>query len=161
MKDLRWSRFACTIGAIAFFVAAARPASAQTATTGTLSGSITDQQGGLLPGATVTAMHVPTGTKYDSVTGGDGRYEIPNVRVGGPYTVTASLSGFKDQDELNVTVALGENRAVDLRLTLATLSENVTVTAQTQVIDTARAGTAANIPAAIIENLPTIQRNIF
>ena len=62
---------------------------------------------------------------------------------------------------LNVTVALGENRSVDLKLTLAALSENVTVTAETQVIDTARAGTAANIPTAAIENLPTIQRNIF
>src|ERR1700731_3394025 len=111
MKHLKWSRFARAIGAIAFLVAAARPAWAQTATTGTLSGSITDQQGGRLPGATVTATHVPTGAKYDTVTGGDGRYEIPNVRVGGPYTVTASLSGFKDQEELNITVALGENRA--------------------------------------------------
>ena len=62
-----------------------RPAAAQV-TTGALSGTITDQSGAVLPGASVEATHVPTGTRYTAVSGTDGRYLILNVRAGGPYS---------------------------------------------------------------------------
>jgi hypothetical protein len=62
----------------------ATPASAQTVTTGSLAGKVADQQGGVLPGATVHAVHTPTGTTYQAVTDVDGRYVILNVRVGWP-----------------------------------------------------------------------------
>ena len=62
----------------------AAPAGAQTVTTGNITGTVTDAQGGVLPGATVTAMHTDTGTSYEAVTGADGRFNILNVRVG-PY----------------------------------------------------------------------------
>ena len=139
----------------------ARPTSAQNITTGTLSGVVADQQGAVLPGVTVTANHEPTGTKYEGISGGDGRYQLPNVRVGGPYTVTATLSGFRDKTESGVNVALGEDRTVDFKLSLASVSESVTVIGAVPVIDTSRAGTAANISQEVIENLPTIQRSIF
>ena len=58
------------------------PASAQTVTTGSLTGVVEDAQGGVLPGATVTAVHTPTGTSYDAVTDAEGRFDILNVRVG-------------------------------------------------------------------------------
>ena len=109
----------------------ARPAAAQTLTTGTLSGVVADQQGGVLPGVTITAVHEPTGTRYETVTGADGRFQIPNVRVGGPYTVTATLSGFKDQKEANVNVALGEDRSLEFKMPLATVTETVNVVGQT------------------------------
>ena len=96
---------------------------AQTVTTGTLTGTISDPQGGVLPGATITAIHEPTGTRYEAVTGGAGRFLVPNVRVGGPYTVTARLSGFRDQTQSNVAVALGEERIVDFKLALASVAE--------------------------------------
>ena len=137
MKHVKGSRLMGAIGAILALALSARPIAAQTATTGILSGAITDQQGGALPGVSVTATHTATGTKYETVTGADGRYEIPNVRIGG-YSVAAVLSGFKDQTEPNVNVALGENRSVDLKMTLATLTESVTVIGAAQVIDTTR-----------------------
>ena len=65
-------------------------------TTGRLVGSVTmksDQS--TLPGVAVTALHVPTGTRYTAVTAADGRFSILNVRVGGPYTVWAAISGFR------------------------------------------------------------------
>src|SRR5437867_10031442 len=134
----------CAIVAVAACLMAA-PVRAQNVTTGTLSGVVADQQGAVLPGASVIATHEPTGTKYETVTGADGRYQIPNARVGGPYTVTASLSGFKDKAESNVDVTLGEDRATDFKLQLATLTESVTVTAMSSVLDRSRAGTAANV----------------
>lgn len=134
--------------------------SAQTVTTGSLSGEVVDQQGAVLPGATVVAVHTPTGTTYESVTGGDGRYQILNVRVGGPYSVTVRLTGFRDQMVSDVNVALGEDKAVDMKLDLATLTEAVTVTAAVPLIDTVRAGTASNVRSEAIETLPSVSRSL-
>ena len=77
-------------------LASVQPGYAQTATSGSIAGTAADQQGGVLPGVSVTAVHVPTGTSYEAVTGGDGSFTIPNVRVGGPYTVKATLAGFRE-----------------------------------------------------------------
>jgi hypothetical protein len=130
---------------------------AQTTTTGTLTGTVVDQSGGALPGVSVTATHEPTGTKYDTITAGDGRFQIPNVRVGGPYTVTTSLSSFKPQTLAGINVALGEDRSLDFKMALATLTESLTVVGNATAV---QAGTAANISSNEIETLPTIQRSI-
>ena len=58
---------------------------------------VADQQGGVLPGATVNAVHTPTGTTYQAVTDVDGRYVILNVRVGSPYKITVTMSGFTEE----------------------------------------------------------------
>jgi hypothetical protein len=138
----------------------AGPAAAQTVTTGTLSGIASDQQGGALPGTAISAVHQPTGTIYEAITGADGQFQILNVRVGGPYTVTATLSGFRDETQNDVFVALGENRPVTFRMQLASVTESVTVTADV-IINPTRAGTAANISRETIESLPTLQRSLF
>ncbi|HET9262093.1 MAG TPA: carboxypeptidase regulatory-like domain-containing protein [Vicinamibacterales bacterium] len=134
--------------------------SAQTATTGSLLGVVTDAQGGVLPGATISAVHTPTNTTYEAVTGGDGRYNILNLRVG-PYTVSATMSGFRKEERLNVPVTLGEQRTVDFRMSLETIAETVDVMAAVSIIDSSRAGTADNVSQAAVENLPTISRNLL
>ena len=139
----------------------AQPAFAQTMTTGTISGTVVDQQGGVLPGATVLATHVPTGTTYETVTRGDGRFAILNVRVGGPYTIAVTMPGFKNEEQKDIMVALGEERTVAFKLQLASVSTTVTVTAEKPLIDTMQAGTAANISNALKEALPSISRSIF
>jgi hypothetical protein len=159
MKHVKRSRQMCAIGAVLALILSAGPAAAQNLTTGALSGVVSDAQGGVLPGATITATHTPTGTKYEAVTGADGRFEIPNVRVG-PYSVTAALSGFKDQTDPNVPVALGETRSVEFKLPIATLTETVTVTGESPLIDTSRAGTASNVKDEVIQTLPTIARSL-
>jgi outer membrane receptor for ferrienterochelin and colicin len=135
------------------------PAGAQTVTTGNITGTVTDAQGGVLPGATVTAVHTDTGTNYEAVTGADGRYSILNVRVG-PYTITAAMSGFRNQKQDKIQIQLGAEQTADFKLALSSVSETVEVVASTPLIDLARAGTADNISNAVKESLPTISRSI-
>ena len=132
---------------------------AQTITTGSLAGVVVDAQGGVLPGATVQAVHTPTGTKYEGVTDEQGRYNILNVRVG-PYDVMVSMAGFRQETQQNIDVKLGEQKAVDFKLQLETVTETVEVTGVSSVIDSSRAGTADNVSLVAVENLPTISRNI-
>ena len=72
-----------------------RQAVAQGVTTSSMTGIVTDAQQQAVPGATVTAVHEPSGTTYTTVTNNEGRFFIPGMRVGGPYKVTATLSGFQ------------------------------------------------------------------
>ena len=134
-------------------------ASAQTATTGSLAGIVTDAQKGVLPGATVIATHTPTGTTYESVTDADGRFNILNMRVG-PYTVSAVLSGFRKDEQTNIPVTLGEQRSVEFSLKIESIAETVEVIGQSSIIDSSRAGTADNISSQAVQSLPTISRNI-
>jgi hypothetical protein len=145
-------------GALA--VIAAAPARAQTVTTGSLSGTVADMQGGVLPGASVVAVHTPTGTTYEATTGAEGRFVILNVRVGGPYSIAVRMPGFKEHVTEDIMVNLGEERAVDVKLTLETVTEEVTVTGEASIIDPTRAGTAANVSTETLENLPSVSRTI-
>ena len=78
---------------VAVAIAGVRPAGyAQTVTTGTITGLVQDAQGGVLPGVTVTAVHRPDRrAAMRATTQSDGRYTLLNVRVGGPYQLTAAL----------------------------------------------------------------------
>ena len=142
-------------------LAVAAPASAQTVTTGVLSGSVVDPQGGVLPGATVVAVHTPTGTTYEGVTQADGRFTLLNVRAGGPYTVTVTMSGFRKEEQTGISVNLGEERVVAVKMRLESVTETVTVTAEAPAIDVTRAGTSANIASEVKEALPTISRSLI
>ena len=100
-------------------------------TTGRLVGTVSmksDQS--MLPGVAVEALHVPTGTRYTAVTAANGRYNILNVRVGGPYTVTAQISGFRASTQKDINVALGESRQVNFGLELESVTESLVVTAE-------------------------------
>jgi hypothetical protein len=134
-------------------------ASAQTATTGSLAGIVVDAQKGVLPGATVIATHTPTGTKYETVTDSEGRFNILSMRVG-PYTVSAVLSGFRKEEQADILVTLGEQRSVAFTLKIESIAETVEVIGQSSIIDSSRAGTADNISPQAVQNLPTISRNI-
>lgn len=142
-------------------VAGVREVRAQGATTGGLTGIVTDESGGLIPGATVDAVHTPTGTRYSGVTGQTGRFTIVNARAGGPYTVTAHMSGFKDQQRSEVFVRLGEETSVNFKLALESVQETVTVTAEAgSIISPSQMGATSNVSEQGIETLPTVGRGL-
>ncbi len=138
---------------------AASGASAQGVTTGSIAGIVKDAQGLAVPGSTVLAVHQPSGSTYEAVTREDGRFSIPGMRVGGPYTVTASLEGFQPSVTSDVYVNLGV--AADLTLTLKTLAmaEEVTVVAQSDaVFSSARTGASTAISRETLATLPTLSQ---
>ncbi|MBF1551835.1 MAG: TonB-dependent receptor, partial [Prevotella salivae] len=110
-------------------------------------------------GATVTAVHVPSGTTYNAVTNTDGRYTIQGMRVGGPYKVTISYIGFKDDNRTNIFLALGEPTVInaDMKEDAKTLTE-VTVTGRA---GHGGNGAASNFSKQMIENAPTVDRNVY
>ena len=94
--------------------------------TGTISGTIDDESGGVLPGVTVTATNTRTGAERTAISDGQGRYEISNVRAGS-YAVRGVLPGFSG-DAATVTIGAGGSAMVDMSLAIAPLAETVTVT---------------------------------
>jgi len=131
-------------------------------TTGSIAGQVTaDADRAALPGVTIEAVHTPTGTHYTTVSGGNGRFVIPNVRVGGPYTITATLEGFRPATVGQINVNLGETAQVPVRLKLAGVSETVTVTArQDDIINPNRTGSTSEVQQKQIELLPTVNRSL-
>src|SRR5688572_22706905 len=89
---------------------------AQGVTTSTMSGIVTDTAGTPIDGATIVAVHTPTGTQYRARSRSSGAYTLPNVRIGGPYRVTATFLGFQPRSSDDVFLNLGETRRVDFEL---------------------------------------------
>ena len=137
------------------------PAFGQGVTSGALSGTVTDIDGGALPGVTVTAIHTPTGTAYTVITRTDGRYDVRNAKVGGPYTVSAQLDGFKTQEVTDVFVRLGQDTPIEFTLQLGAIEETVTVIGQADsLFSAARTGASSSVSVDDIESLPTVGRGL-
>ncbi|HEV2481360.1 MAG TPA: carboxypeptidase-like regulatory domain-containing protein [Puia sp.] len=81
-----------------------------------MQGTVTDGKAGLA-GATVIALHTPTGTKYTTTTRKDGRFNLPGLRVGGPYIISVSYVGFKEEKQENVFLVLGQDFYADFTMT--------------------------------------------
>jgi hypothetical protein len=131
-------------------------------TTSTISGRITDDKGEGLPGATVQAVHEPSGTQYGILTNETGRYAFPTVRVGGPYKVTVTYIGYKEQSMTNIVADLGSTAIVDIKMSDegTELSEVVVSTARGDVFGEERTGASTNINAKQLSSLPTISRGL-
>lgn len=158
IRRTQWK--AVTVLAAAAAVAGPAAGRAQNATTGTLGGVVRDARQGVLPGAAVVAAHVPTGTRYETFTRADGRFDLLNVQVG-PYDLEVAMSGFGTWSLSGVAVTLGEATEVPVTMQLAALAETVEVTAEASaVFSPSRAGTTAGVAAGVIETLPTIGRSL-
>ncbi len=134
----------------------------QGVTTGNLAGKVTDSGKQALKSATVQAVHVPSGTKYGSITKADGRFRITSMRVGGPYSVTVSYLGYSKKQFDNVYISLGNTTELDIILQESKIqTEDVVVSANRDaVFNSERTGAATSITTANIETLPTVNRRI-
>jgi hypothetical protein len=130
-------------------------------TTGNLTGTVKDSKGITLPGATVVATHVPSGSVYSTVTGASGQYTLPNLRVGGPYTVTVTFIGFNTRSVDDINISLGESSKLDFRLDDNTklLNEVVVSGSKNAVISPENIGTSTSVNQRTIQDLPTVSRS--
>ncbi|GGF20684.1 cell envelope biogenesis protein OmpA [Hymenobacter cavernae] len=128
-----------------------------------MSGTITDQSGAGLPGATVIAVHTPTNTTYPAATNSEGRFNLQNLRVGGPYTVRVTFVGYQDVSREGIFLTLGQNQRLDINLAEAsTQLAGVTVTGTdpSSILNAERSGSVTNIGTEQIQRLPTVTRSL-
>nr|WP_301958100.1 TonB-dependent receptor [uncultured Alistipes sp.] len=144
---------------LSVFVTAA--ASAQVTTSG-MNGTVTDEQGLPLVGATVIAVHTPSGTQYGAVTNKDGRYNLQGLRAGGPYTVTFSYVGYQSVEFPGLDLPLGETVARNAYLKDSQTLEAVVVTAdgRNSSMNINRAGAVTSVSSEQIELMPTVSRSM-
>jgi hypothetical protein len=140
---------------------------AQGVTTGVMTGVVTDTQKQPVSGAEVIAIHLPSGTSYEGVTRADGRFSIPGMRVGGPYTVTVAHAGagggaaFEPATKEAIEVNLGVATDLVFEVRPINVEVMVTVTAQSDtVFSSARTGAATSVSRESIATLPTISGRI-
>ncbi|HWP83077.1 MAG TPA: carboxypeptidase regulatory-like domain-containing protein [Bacteroidota bacterium] len=133
----------------------------QGVTTGSLTGLVTDEKGEALPGANVIAVHEPSGTQYGTAVRTGGLFDIPNMRVGGPYTITVSFVGYRQQKKGDIYLSLGQTVRVDFQLAEETIAVGeVTITAQQdEVLNSGRTGAATYVRPEQVIQLPTIKRS--
>src|SRR5688500_4859909 len=146
-------------------LALAVPAAAQV-TTGSLAGRVQNAKGEGVAGANVIAIHLPSGTTYEANTRADGRFQIINMRVGGPYSVTAAFTGggaaaFAPETQDNVEVILGVATDLVFNVKEIAVTETVTVTAQSDAVFASnRTGAATAVTRQEMATLPTISNRM-
>ncbi len=128
--------------------------------TGELSGLVRDAQGGVLPGATITAQHLPTNITLERVTDMQGRYYLPSLQVGA-YRITVQLTGFQRLVRDGVVVQLGQLQTLDFTLAVGVLTEELRVTADAPLLQTANAEISDVISNQEVVQIPLNGRNFL
>jgi len=155
-------RFALSLAAV---LALGLTANAQV-TTGSLNGIVQTPTQEAVAGASVIAIHLPSGTTYETTSRADGRFIIINMRVGGPYAVTVAYTGtgaaaFAPETVENVEVNLGVSTNLAVNVKNIAVTETVTVTAQSDtVFSSGRTGAATSVNRETLATLPTVQGRI-
>jgi hypothetical protein len=137
----------------------------QGSTTSGINGQILDESGNPLAGATIVAIHTPTGSQFGGITDEKGYFRIPNMNVGGPYTVKVSFVGYEPYEQSGVYLTLGQTWALNISLsTTATEIGEVLVmgrkVAEYDVFDGNRTGAETVVDRAAMDAMPTVNRDI-
>lgn len=127
-------------------------------TTSAISGKVLDETKAPVIGATVVAIHEPSGTLYGAVTNVDGRYTIQGMRTGGPYKIEISYVGYNKTAFTGISLELGNTLSLNAEMKPSSeLLDEVVVVADAK----ANAGAAHNFSTQKIENTPTVDRNVY
>lgn len=141
------------------FVASPLRAQSQSAG-GSIDGTVSDESGAVLPGATIVIRNQDTGLAREVKSDAQGFFKAPLLSVGS-YEITVSLSGFATTKRPNVRLSIGEALTVDARLKVASQQEEVTVTADAPIIETSRTHQASTVGERAVSNLPVNGRNFI
>ncbi|NML37958.1 TonB-dependent receptor [Chitinophaga sp. G-6-1-13] len=129
-------------------------------TTSSMIGVVTDSKGEGLIGATVKAIHTPSGTVYGTTTRNGGEFTIPNMRVGGPYKVEVSFISYGTETFNNIFLQLGTPQKLNVKLTEgSTTLQEINITAA-KAVTQGNGGTALNVSRTQIDNIPTVNRSV-
>jgi hypothetical protein len=134
------------------------PAAGQGGVTSTISGVVTDSAGGVVPGADVTAVHVATGVSQTTITNGEGAFSLPSLSPG-TYRVTVSLQGFRTVVVNDVVLTSGAPANVRATLEIGNLTESVTVTSTSEIVQTQSSTISSTINSNQITKLPLTSRS--
>ncbi|WP_313264052.1 carboxypeptidase regulatory-like domain-containing protein [Sphingobacterium sp.] len=130
-------------------------------TSGTLTGRVLDGTKAPIAGASIEALHTPSGTKYTLSADKDGRFTINNMRIGGPYRVSATAVGLQPDIRVDIFIRLGGAQELELLLTEANQRmEEVVVSARARGQRADTFGAGKNISGEQIRNMPTVSRSI-
>ena len=154
MKNLS-ARLAWPLAVLAILAMAGTPAFGQVGAATTLSGVVTDDQGGVIPGANVVAKNNATAFTADGTTDGTGRFTLPGVSPG-IYTVTVSLLGFKTAVLPDIQVLSGTPAQIKVTLKVGTLEETVVVTGATDMVQTQTASVQTTLQVKQLQALPLV-----
>uniref|UniRef100_Q01VH0 TonB-dependent transporter Oar-like beta-barrel domain-containing protein n=1 Tax=Solibacter usitatus (strain Ellin6076) TaxID=234267 RepID=Q01VH0_SOLUE len=131
--------------------------SAQVTSTASLSGTVSDATGSVVPNAVIRVTHLENGTTYNSVTGSNGAFTVPSLPTG-LYNVTAAAKGFKQETVSNVKMDAGVPASVQIRLEVGSQTEVVTVEASAAVLQTQSATVNTSLMGRQIVELPLVSR---
>jgi len=125
MKNKNLKKISLSVLTLFLFLMTSLVSFSQGVTNSSLSGKISDQSGEVLPGAYVVAVHMPSGTRYSTISNNEGRYFIPSMRVGGPYTIEVTFLGYsaKQVDNINLSLGVAGNVSVSLEESESSLQE--------------------------------------
>lgn len=139
-------------------LAAALPGYGQTSTTGAIRGTITDPQGGLIPGATVTVTSQGTDAVRTVTTDKDGQYTV-GLLPPGVYSMSFAASGFKTENPGAITVVVTETARVDAKLVIGNTSETVEVSGTAPALQVENSTLGTVVDGSVIRELPLTSRN--
>ena len=140
---------------VALILALASVANAQVSNTGTIVVTVSDRDGGRLPGVTVTASAPDTITKRTTVTDAEGVASLEALAPSTQYILTVELTGFQTLERSQILVRAGQTASIPLTLQLAGITEAVQVTANSPIVDVTNAITGQDITLQLTESLPT------
>lgn len=145
-------------GFVFAFVALLSPFAQAQLAQGELRGAAVDQSGAVLPGVSITAVHVETGTTRTTVTAENGSYLMPAMLLG-TYKVTAELSGFAVAVREGFRLSVGDTVTVNFTMKVAALNESVTVSGAAPLIDTKKSELTGHVDPEQVQQLPLNGRN--
>lgn len=130
-------------------------------TTSSITGNVKDDNGTVLEGATILAVHQPSGTQYTTVSKKGGGFTVPAARIGGPYKVTISYAGFTSAQYDGIFLVLGDAYGINATISTNTAAlSTVIVSGSKRKTSTEKNGASTNVGLRQLQTLPTISRSI-